>query len=123
MAATDEQMRTELEKAGADLRFVWDEADVPLKYQYATVIAGYKSLRMFVSVGTTTAEAKDWLRQEWSLDALVAADRLTMAKGICSWEVARIQMGKEVTMRAEMKANGQTLLVSTQDRIAMRRAV
>lgn len=112
----------------SDLLFVWTEAGVLLPNQWQIADSGFTTLRKFAGYEDSRQSVRAALIVDYALDAAAAppagqAARLALAALVGAWEVAKEQLGKETSMRAEAKMLQLKRPVTTNDRVAMRKAV
>ena len=128
MAATPAQMREYVSREmDADLMFIFAEAGVVLQSQFEHATARYNSVRKFSGIDDTRIAVRVALAADLTLDVNAAPPagalaRQELAALVSSWEVAQEQIKKEIDIRAEARALQLTRPISSQEKLAMRRA-
>ena len=121
-------MLNDLRTIDTDLTFAWGESEVPVEYQWRLQNAGYNSIRKFTYLDATAINVRGFCINVFLLDPnapapVGAANRLITAAIVSSWDVCRLQLEREINLRAEAKTLNMQRPLTLQLRTAMRRSL
>ena len=126
--ADEDDMRNFLKKVEADLLWIWQQNEVPIKVQHQLATLGYITVRKFSGIDDSRQAVRTAMQTDLKLNP--AADppdgpqnRVALAAIVSAWETSREQITREVQVRAESKALNIQRPVGTMDRQIMRRAL
>ena len=107
----------------SDLQYIWDDSEVSLDLQYRFA-QHYRSLRVFIALGETTADIRTALKNDFQVDPNSGADqRAETAKVVSAWTAGRQLYEKETELHAESKVLGMPRNLQHSERQAMLKAV
>lgn len=107
----------------SDLQYIWDDSEVSLDLQYRFA-QHYRSLRVFIALGETTADVRTALRNDFQVNPNSGAEqRAETAKVVSAWTAGRQLYEKETELHAESKVLGMPRNLQHSERQAMLKAV
>ena len=107
----------------SDLQYIWDDSEVSLDLQYRFA-QHYRSLRVFIALGETTADIRTALKNDFQVDPNPGADqRAETAKVVSAWTAGRQLYEKETELHAESKVLGMPRNLQHSEQQAMLKAV
>ena len=109
-----------MQSADADLIYVFEDVQVPLKVQHKIVEVGFKTLRSFSGLEESRSEVRK-LATSLFLVAAEPANMFLISQICAAWDTAREFVSKDTALRAEAKVLGQSRPLGTTERTAMKR--
>ena len=111
------------ENVTADLSYLWEESGVSEQLQF-DMAAHYKTVRLFSAIGDDRPSVRAAMTADFGLDPTAnAAARASLATVVSAWESSKDFTETENRLRAEARALGSPKVVTTGDKLAMRKAV
>jgi hypothetical protein len=118
---TDGQMRAYvMEHTDADLVYVFEDIQLPLKIQYKIVEVGFRTLRAFSGLEESRQEVRKLATTLFLVDA-IPENIFTISQICAAWETSREFVTKDTALRAEAKVLGQSRPLGTTEKTAMKR--
>ena len=112
---TDDEHEAALKKGGADLRYLFERNDVPIKLVAKWFHAGVTTLEKFANIAKDAADLSEVMKDHLGVDQAASLEnRVIMAAVTCSWVNAktRIQRAAEVEAELDTKEWRKPVMVS-----------
>ena len=128
LAPAMDVMLTDLHAVDTDLTFAWGESEVPVEYQWRLQSIGYNSVRKFTYLDESATRVRNLCEVSLLLDPAAPApagvrNRLITAAIVSAWDICKLQLERELSLRAEAKTLNVQRPLAIQLRVAMRRSL
>ena len=122
VALNADEIKTVMETAAPDLKFLLDREGIALITQARIVHAGITTMRQFGAFFTSAEDLRKVAKDSLGLDPDVLAQRVELSKLVVSWESAKVRATKLAEAEAEAEIRQEAKQLKGTDVNAIRKA-